>query len=310
MKHYFALLALLLSASCNAATTTDTMRIERTSVGSVADEPFRLVVTDRQTIAQPAFLIGMTSEVWRFGGTGNREAAQFRVNSRGANPGDMLVGANGVSNIVYGSGSAFGLNAYAWVDAAADQSAEAAGMEVNTDVRRPINRKIGIQIIDVSTSTGYGAAFDSAILIGSQPGGTGYVSGLMFGIGDEAGIREGGTLIASKPSAKVFRAGMDFSGLNFSQAPVLLKPGMKGIYWGWGKEGGAVVSETTRDAGDIVFGAGITAIRFGNAATFQSTPQDTYVTVRTVNEGSLVRRLIAGPPNSAGPGYRTLTVEN
>ena len=92
-----------------------------------------------------------------------------------------------------------------------------------------INIKTGAQIVDVSTSTGYGTVIDAGLLIATQPGGRGYTAGIMIGeanayasnpsavsSGQDSGVVAGGTLIALNSSGRVYRAGIDFSSGQFS----------------------------------------------------------------------------------------------
>jgi hypothetical protein len=279
--------------------------------GSVPAEPFRVIVEDTQQTGG-AFMLGSSFEMARVGGTGHREALTGRMTTDAAPPGEFAVAVNGVSMVRTGAGNAFGIGGYAQVNAEAAPEAEAVGAEFNTDVRRDVTRKVGLQVIDAATSTGTGTSHDAGVLVAAQPGGAGYSVGLKFGIANGFGVRPGGTLIYAQSTPVVLRAGLDLEALTgFSVAPILLRPNTKGIYWGSDKAGGAVVSETGSGGGDLVFGLGATSIRYGGLLAFQSTAQDTYVTVRTGSDGhQLFRRLVAGAPDSAGTGYRTLKVEN
>jgi hypothetical protein len=286
--------------------------IEKAATGSVPAETLRMVVNDTQDLGE-AFLLGASFEIARVGGSGHREAATARVTADGAAPGEFLVGFHGNAHVRTGAGNVCGLNGYAWVDQGAEGSAEAVGAEMNTDVRRDVVRKVGLHVIDAATSTGCGTREDAGVVVAAQVGAAGYSVGLKFGAnGGTFGVRQGGTVIYAEGSASGLRAGLDLSAVqSWSHAPVLLRPGVKGISWGAAKEGGAVVSETVQDGGELVFGKGKTVLRQGGHMTFQSSQQDTYLTARTGADGQqLFRRVIAGAPDSAGTGYRTLKVEN
>lgn len=278
--------------------------------GTTPAEPFRVIVIDRQEIGS-AFMLGSSFEVARVGGSGHREALTGRITTDEAPSGEFNVAVTGVAMVRTGSGNAFGVNGYSMVLPSADPTTEAAGGELNTDVRRDVARKVGLQIIDAATSTGKGTVHDAGLLIAAQPGGIGYSVGVKFGIPGGFGIREGGTLIYAQSTDVSPRSGVDFSAVPyFGVAPILLRPNSQGVKFGADGAGGEMVSETDTGAGDIVFGNGVTAIRYGGLLTFQSTPEDTYVTVRTEEGLHLQRRLIAGMPHSGGTGYRTLKVEN
>jgi len=114
-------------------------------------------------------------------GSGEREALHAVIESSANVAGRFVVGINGIGHIESGSGNAFGLNGYAWVDAAADADAECVGIEANTDVRGTVVRKVGLQVIDVSTSAAGGSSIDAGILIGDQGGSAlGYQQGIQF----------------------------------------------------------------------------------------------------------------------------------
>jgi len=113
-------------------------------------------------------------------GTGHRAAQEIVLEVTGHGATDMLVGIAPVGHIVSGGGYAFGSNPYAWVSAGADVGCQGVGEEVNTDIRRNIAVKIGIQIVDVSTSTGQGLTYDAALRIDKQGGARGYDQGILF----------------------------------------------------------------------------------------------------------------------------------
>ena len=115
-------------------------------------------------------------------GTGNRETLHVEAVSSTQSPGRFLVGITGIGRATGGSGNVFGLNGYAWIDSGVASSAEAVGMEANTDVRATVARKAGIQAIDVASSTASGSTYDAGLIVGKQPGAAGYRYGIQLGV--------------------------------------------------------------------------------------------------------------------------------
>ena len=167
------------------------------SGGSVPAPPLNINITDTLAIGSN-FAFGAVVLLNRTGGTGHREALTGRVTSDGAAAGEFLVGAHGYARIQTGSGSASGLNGYAWVDAAASATSEAMGAEMNTDIRRTVVRKVGLQVVDVATSTAGGSVYDAGIIIGRQSGG----NNLKYRLKDANG-REWVVKIADESQAEV-----------------------------------------------------------------------------------------------------------
>ena len=166
--------------------------------------------------AGSGFHHGFVMQLARTGGTGHREAMAVNMLSSGAAVGEMLVGIHPMGVIQSGSGSAFGSNPYVWIAAGVSTTAEAVGEEINTDIRNTsVIRKVGLQIIDVSTSTGGGTMLDSAIVIGMQAGARGYSNGIQFGIGVGGCMQSAGNLIAA-PYPFTTTNGVDFSQINFT----------------------------------------------------------------------------------------------
>jgi len=293
--------------------TAGTANITKTVTGASSPAPtLNLTITDDLAVPANGFFLGAAFLINRTGGTGNREAATARITSNAGPAGEFAVGFHGLARIQTGSGNAAGLNGYAWVDSAADATAEAVGAETNTDVRRAVVRKVGLQVVDVATSGAGGTAFDAGIIIGQQAGALGYNVGLQFGFDGTTGfgVQAGGTLLFAKSTAISFRAGIDFEGIQtFSGAPIILRPGMKGIYWGSTKTGGGIVSETSTAAGDIAFLNAETVVRFGATTGASFRADDTYLMLRTATT-PIFRRLIAQAVDTATAGYRNLAVEN
>lgn len=116
------------------------------------------------------------------GGDGHRESLHVILETSGNSNSDMLCPIIGIGKTA-DTGHVFGINGYGWVSAGANAAAEAVGGEFDTDVRSNITRKVGLQIADVATSTGYGSVYDSGLLITKQAGGRGFDSGIRVDTG-------------------------------------------------------------------------------------------------------------------------------
>ncbi len=112
------------------------------------------------------------------GHTGHRETAHIRIYSEdGIQDNAYVALQTGASNTGDGSGQFFGLGAAASVAAGADATSEAVGAEFNTTITTAVQRKAGLQIIDVGSTHNAADGFDHAIIIDSNSG-TGYRYGL------------------------------------------------------------------------------------------------------------------------------------
>lgn len=131
----------------------------------------------------------------KVGGTGHREALHIEQHSSASAVGEFVVGTNSIGRLTGGSGNVFGSNSYVWVDAGALETAEAAGLEINTDIRRNVVRKAGLMIVDVATSVGTGTTYDAAAIVTTQAGGLGYEVGLQFGSLSGPALKTTGTVL-------------------------------------------------------------------------------------------------------------------
>lgn len=133
------------------------------------------------------FYNAYTIQSVKTGGNGYRNAINVNQVVTAGTVGDQLCGAqiNGYLQKTGASfaGSIFALNSYVKVDSGLDAASEAVSFEADTDVRGNVTRKVGIQIADISTSSGAGSSFDAGMIIGKQTGGTarGYNYGIQFG---------------------------------------------------------------------------------------------------------------------------------
>jgi hypothetical protein len=190
---------------------------------------------------------------WRFGlglnhvvysnHNGNRSAldARLQINSGGTMSGtaSFYVGGDTFCFLGDGSGTAdvtgncFGLSAYALANTDSASGAFIAGAEFNTDARTSVAGKVGIQIVDVATSTSTGSLFDDAIRVVNQTGSSKWSYGLHF---NDTALKSSGTFIAA--DSQNAAVGLDFSAVDFSTAAILLKSGAGDgrIQWGTGNE--------------------------------------------------------------------------
>ncbi|MCA8237771.1 hypothetical protein [Burkholderia cenocepacia] len=264
------------------------------------------------------FVDGVIVNHVRTNGNGHRQAFTAQITSSGANAGEFLVGSCGFAFISSGSGNAFGINAYAQALSGTSSTAEIAGLEVNTDVRNAgVNRKAGIQIIDVNTSTGAGTLISAAMLIEKQVGGAGWVTGIQFGDDltanqgaiSEALIRTGN----ASGSANVTR-GIDFRTASFTSAAIDLPPngaGAGAIAWNSGA-GGSVQSQTSANGPTVILGnnAFAAADPSGSNLALSVTTQTGNQSVSVQIPGVGLRQIQAGAANSGGAGLRTLVCPN
>lgn len=231
----------------------------------------------------------------RLGGNGNREAVHIEADSSVGQVGDQIVGGLAAGRIVAGTGTAYGWNPYARVDAIAGSGSQAIGEEVNVDVRRDVAAKVGVQIVDVATSTGEGTSIDAALLLSRQTGARGFQTGIQFGYNGKDpqaaidagyGIRPGGTLIHTLPTTLSLQAGLDLSGVQkpFTDAAVKLAAGNT-IRFGTNGMGGSVSSRTSSKGGSILFGANATILDFGGGQQNKFGPTG-YTTTGSITEAA------------------------
>ena len=231
----------------------------------------------------------------RLGGNGNREAVHIEADSSVGQVGDQIVGGLAAGRIVAGSGTAYGWNPYARVDAIAGPGSQAIGQEVNVDVRRDVAAKVGVQIVDVTTSTGEGTSIDAALLFSRQTGARGFQTGIQFGYNGKDpqaaldagyGIRSGGTLINALPTTLSLQAGLDLSGVQkpFTDAAVKLAAGNT-IRFGANGMGGSVSSRTSSEGGSISFDANSTILDFGGGQQNKFGPTG-YTTTGSITEAA------------------------
>lgn len=288
---------------------TGLLSVPKLQIGSIADaaglNPIYSYINESASPGQGVFGPSHVFVVNRLGGNGNREAVHIEADTSVGRVGDQIVGGMSAGRIVAGSGTAYGWNAYARVDEIAGPDSQAIGEEVNVDARRDVAAKVGIQIVDVATSTGAGASIDAALLMSRQTGAKGFETGIQFGYNSKEaqasidagyGIRSGGTLINALPTTLALRSGLDLSGVQkpFTDAAVKLAVG-NAIRFGANGAGGSVVSATATSGGSMLFGANLTVIDFGGGQQNKFTPSG-YTTT-----GSIIESTPATPAHSSSP---------
>jgi hypothetical protein len=277
-----------------------------------APQPMMDIEISEAYTAGSGFFILSAILATRTGGTGHREALHVEQKSSAAATGEFIVGIQGQGRITAGSGSAFGLNGYVWVDVGSNAAAEAGAAEFNTDIRAQITRKVGVQIVDVSTSTQGGTAIDAGMWMGKQSGAKGYSAGIYFGDASRFPVFAGGTLIyANGTGAVALRAGVDFTGMPaFTEGAFIAPANSKGYLFGAAGAGGLISSVVATNGGRIAFGTNSILLRTAADAEigrFEAT--QTYL-MFTDGTSSYLRRVIVNAADSGGSGYRSIKVEN
>lgn len=155
------------------------------SLGNGDDTPLAIDIFD--TVTSNGFTNGMVVYQrvgWNgtsVGSNSHRETIRARTEVSNTSAGSMQVGVMGEASINAGSsGCAFGMNAVAQVLSGAQSNAEAVASEVNTDLRQNATRKVGLQVIDVNTSTGVGTYLDAGVYVGRQAGAAGFKYGMQI----------------------------------------------------------------------------------------------------------------------------------
>jgi hypothetical protein len=253
-------------------TTSGRYLFQRTSGTGASFSPDIEQDVSESFSAGTGFYIAHAVLATKTGGSGHREAVHVEQLSSSSAVGEFVVGIQGQGRITAGSGSAFGLNGYVWVDAAAAATVEASAAEFNTDIRRSggIVRKVGIQIVDVSTSVGAGTAFDCGVLMTKQSGATGFTAGIQFGDSSQFPVRAGGHVITLGAAgvAPTLATGVNMAALPApSIATFVSPPSAKGLAFGLDYAGGLIQSTVNSGGGILSFGNGTIAVN----TTFEAT---------------------------------------
>lgn len=174
------------------------------SVSSGANSPSNLwtfINTDAYAAGSGNFADPFTIQnVMQSGGTGQRVAfyvneitgyggaAQFYV---GQQVNAVACGTQNTGQFCAGQGGGGGgyfsaTNPYVLVYSGVANGTEAVGEEIDTDVRDTtgnVNRRVGLQIVSVSTDVGHSSSIDTGLLFAIQSGGVGYNNAIEFGSG-------------------------------------------------------------------------------------------------------------------------------
>ena len=214
-----------------------------------------------------AFTLGPGSfrQILEPGAIGHFEAAHIEVDaSNNGTAGKFVVGIQGVGRTA-SSGNIFGIGGYAHALPSTASTAEISGGEFNTDVQAPIvKRKTALQLIDTSSSIGFGSALDAGLLIGRQAGGAGYANGIQFGDGADAHfpLKNGkdNAIFSVKGGNNVaIGYGFDAGSIQYAQSVLGLRSQVPGHRLSWGvgatdnQEGGEIRSDASATAGKIIF---------------------------------------------------------
>jgi hypothetical protein len=112
------------------------------------------------------------------------------------------------------TGAAYNLDVFgATIGAGADAAlpnVDVVALECDIQVKGDVARKVGLQVIDVVSSTGRGTSLDAGILIGKQAGARGFDYGIQFGDASEQNLA-----LFYAPTGTIPYA-VDFSGVTFS----------------------------------------------------------------------------------------------
>ena len=207
-------------------------------------------------------------ETFASGGNGYRNTLVSELDVSGAAAGAQLAAFEAIGKIVSGTGSIFGANTVAWVKSGSASTVEAVGLETNTQVENTyVTRKVGLQIIDVATSTGYGATYDFGMLVANQSGGRGYGTAIQIGTGTGAtGIAPSGAGIAINSGTQTILAGIDLHNITgiVSEYQIVMAANNGGIGFGTSGGGGSILSATTTNGPALVLGSYIFALQFSS----------------------------------------------
>ena len=228
-----------------------------------------------------AFTLGPGSfrQLLQSGATGHFEAAHIEADARAyGTTGKFVVGVQGIGK-TESSGNIFGVAGYAQARPGSGAMAEITGAEFNTDVQVPVvTRKSGLQIVDTSTSVGYGSVLDAGLFFGRQAGGVGYRNAIQLGDGVDTHfpIKNGtdnALLSASGGTGVTIGYGFDAGGIQYAQGAIALRAQVPGHRLGWSigapdnRAGGEIRSDASATAGKIIFTNGGMALQDGAGAT-------------------------------------------
>lgn len=204
-------------------------------------------------------------------GSGNRQPLVCAQTVNNGVGNSFYVGAQFNATLNSGVGACLGINPYVLIAAAAGTGAEAVSAEFDLDVRANVTRKIGVQIVDIATSTGTGTiGLDAGLMIARGSGAAGWVNGIQFGeqisnspVAGSNGVKSTGTVLKVWPGSGVtgqadFTNGIDFTGLSILNN-AFASPGFavngQGII-SFGGSGAELYADTTNIHGNLPTGNG------------------------------------------------------
>jgi hypothetical protein len=212
-----------------------------------------------------SFYLPVVVDFTRTGGTGHRQAFTAQYHVSGAALTEMLVGSAGFAFMTGGSGNLFGFNSYSQAATGTANTAAIISLEADTDCRVNVAQKIGIQVIDVSTSTGDGSNTSAGMIMACQNGGFGWQTGIQFGLDSGTNSRGARTALLrtanATNSATVVR-GIDFRTAVFSGPAIDLPAGGTNngdICWSSGA-GGVIRSDTLANGPVLSFQDNVFAV--------------------------------------------------
>lgn len=233
-----AVWALLWSASVSAQVSTITSptfvdRLLEVTLGA----PGAPVTADRNAIwvrydgfdavstSPPLWSVGALFRHVQAGGNGNRNAlwALLEVDGGVRDAGTF---STALQAFTFGSvpgGAYVGSNPYVRVSGLGSGSG-AIGEEINLDAQVPLWEKIGLQVADVTTSTGQGLHRSAALRLVNQPGAAGFRDGILFDHQPQQSLTPGNSTLL-RTTGGVYGTGIDLGAASFVGAGMVLPMG-------------------------------------------------------------------------------------
>lgn len=223
------------------------------------------------------------------GSTGNRGGIGSFVIVQDGHVGSFYTPFGGVGRLKGGAGAMFGGNPVSICEKTVAAEAQCSGEEIDVQTESAIDSKVGAQIADLSTVDGRGTSTDAGLLFLRGDKSRGFSHGILFGQPHTSyfPIVQHGDLLSTidLDSSTPLESGIDLSNIStFDKSPLLLRPGVRGIWWGKAHEGGSVVSETRNDGGELVFSSGEILFRFEGRTTAGVSAKGLFAATGVVNQ--------------------------
>lgn len=227
-----ALVALLLLAPVTHAQPAVNFAPTSPQVNYAASPAFWVQGIDTRLVPPGQWSFGSGVDHHKYAGGGHVAAFDARLWVHADNPtqpGDQLVGADSFCFTESG-GSCYGLNAYVGYYYPSPPTGMAHGGEIDTDVRVPAQRKVGLIFADVAHSRAGGASKDAAIWITKQLSASPETDPVGYKHAIDVSPEPGAALwpttvdILSASGGSVPR-GIDLSGMTFTDTAIALPPG-------------------------------------------------------------------------------------